>query len=127
MLQSSAGGYSVAALIQSGIRLNLTQTSAATTAQTITLTGTAGSRVCLRNIVLFSSNATQNLTLVVQDATVTTLNFGTVSTSATAGNPLTFFGQPLFCGETGNSVQVVVGAAAAGTTTLSVVADRYPN
>lgn len=127
VLQSSAGGYSVASLIQSGVLLNATQTSAATTAQTITLTGTAGSRVCLRNIALFSSNATQNLTLVVQDATVTTLNFGTVSTSATAGNPITFFGQPLFCGQTGDSVQVVVGAAAAGTTTLSVVGDRYPN
>ena len=126
-LQSSAGGYNVAALIQSGIIQNVTQTSAATTAQTITLTGTAGSRVCIRRITLFSSNATQNLTLVVQDATVTTLNFGTVSTSATAGNPLDFAGQPLFCGQTGDSVQVVVGAAAAGTTTLSVVADRYPN
>lgn len=126
-LQSSAGGYSVAALIQSGVLLNATQTSAATTAQTITLTGTAGSRVCIRRITLFSSNATQNLTLVVQDATVTTLNFGTVSTSATAGNPLDFAGQPLFCGQTGDSVQVVVGAAAAGTTTLSVVGDRYPN
>ena len=127
VLQSSAGGYNVSAPIQSGIILNATQTSAATTAQTITLTGVAGSRVCLRNIALFSSNATQNLTLVVQDATVTTLNFGTVSTSGTAGNPLTFFGTPLFCGQTGDSVQVVVGAAAAGTTTLSVVADRYPN
>lgn len=126
-LQSSAGGYSVAALIQSGVIQNATQTSAATTAQTITLTGTSGSRVCIRRITLFSSNAAQNLTLVVQDATVTTLNFGTVTTSATAGNPLDFTGQPLFCGQTGDSVQVVVGAAAAGTTTLSVVGDRYPN
>jgi hypothetical protein len=127
VLQSSSGGYNVSALIQAGVLLNATQTSAATTAQTITLTGTAGSRVCLRNIALFSSNATQNVTLVVQDATVTTLNFGTVSTTATAGNPITFTGQPLFCGQSGDSVQVVVGAAAAGTTTLSVVADRYPN
>lgn len=127
VLQSSAGGYNVSALIQGGIILNATQTSAATTAQTITLTGASGSRVCIRKIVVFSSNATQNVTLVVQDATVTTLNFGTVSTTATAGNPLSFDGQPLFCGQTGDSVQVVVGAAAAGTTTLSVVADRYPN
>jgi hypothetical protein len=126
-LQSSAGGYNVAALIQSGILLNATQTSAATTAQTITLTGVPGSRVCIRRITLFSSTASQNVTLVVQDATVTTLNFGTVSTTATAGNPLDFPGQPVFCGQTGDSLQVVVGAAAAGTTTLSVVADRYPN
>lgn len=127
VLQSSAGGYSVASLIESGVILNATQTSAATTAQTITLTGTAGSRVCIKLIVLFTSNATQNITLVVQDNAVTTLNFGTVSTTATAGNPLQFPGQPLFCGQTGDSVQVVAGAAAAGTTTLSVVADRYPN
>jgi hypothetical protein len=127
VLQSSAGGYNVSAPIQSGIIQNVVQTSAATTAQTVTLTGTSGSRVCVRKIVLFSSAATQNLTLVVQDAAVTTLNFGTVSTTATAGNPLQFDGTPMFCGQTGDSVQVVVGAAAAGTTTVSVVADRYPN
>lgn len=127
VLQSSSGGYNVSALIQAGVLLNATQTSAATTAQTITLTGTGGSRVCLRNIAVFSSNAAQNVTLVVQDAAVTTFNLGTVTTTAVAGNPLTFSGQPLFCGQTGNSIQVVVGAAGAGTTTLSVVGDRYPN
>jgi hypothetical protein len=122
---SSAGGFTPAALIQGGILLNQTQTSAATTAQTITFTPAPGHRVTIRSMALFSSTASQNLTLVIQSPTGTTLyNLGTVSTTATAGNPLQFTGSPLFTGDTGVTVSVVVGAAAAGTTTLSVVADQ---
>lgn len=125
VLQSSAGGYSVAALIQSGVLLNAAPTtSAANTAATITLTGTAGSRICIREVVVFSS-AAGTPTLVLQDATVTQVNYGTLATGTA---PTRFSGSPLFCGQTGDSLQVVVGAAGVGvTTTTSVVADRYPN
>lgn len=124
-LQSSAGGYTVSALIQSGILLNAAPaTSVANTAQTVTLTGIAGSRICIREIAVFSS-AAGTPTLVIQDATVTQVNYGTLATGTAA---LRFAGSPLFCGQTSDSVQVVVGAAgAAVTTTVSVVADRYPN
>ncbi|MGH7185482.1 MAG: WD40/YVTN/BNR-like repeat-containing protein, partial [Pseudomonadota bacterium] len=58
VLQSSAGGYSIAAPIQAGIILNAAPvTSAANTAAAVTLTGTAGSRICIRSITLFSSAA----------------------------------------------------------------------
>ena len=125
VLQSSAGGYNVSALIQGGVILNAAPTtSAANTAATITLTGASGSRVCIREVVIFSS-AAGTPTLVLQDATVTLVNYGTLATGTA---PTRFSGSPLFCGQTGDSVQVVVGAAGAGvTTTTSVIADRYPN
>jgi hypothetical protein len=125
VLQSSAGGYNVAALIQSGVILNAAPSvSAANTLQTVTLTGTAGSRVCIREVTVFSS-AAGTPTLVIQDATVTQVNYGTLATGTA---PTRFAGSPVFCGQTGDSLQVVVGAAGAGvTTTVSIVADRYPN
>lgn len=123
-LTSSAGGYNVSALIQGGIILNAAPTtSAANTAATITLTNTAGSRICIREVVVFSS-AAGTPTLVLQENAVTFVNYGTL-TSGTA--PTRFSGSPLFCGNTGLNVQVVIGAAGVGiTTTTSVVADRYP-
>lgn len=126
-LQSSAGGYNVSALIQSGVIQNITQNSAATTAQTVTLTGTAGSRVCIRTLALHTNTATQNIALNVTENAVIIYDLGIVSTSATAQNPVVFTGQPLMCGQTGDSLVVNVGAAAAGTTTITVIADRYPN
>jgi hypothetical protein len=124
-LQSSAGGYSIVTPAQGGIILNAAPTtSGANAAATITLTGTAGSRICIREIVVFSS-AAGTPTLVIQDATVTQVNYGTLATGTA---PTRFAGAPLFCGQTNDSLQVVVGAAGAGvTTTTSVIADRYPN
>lgn len=126
-LQSSAGGYNVSALIQSGVIQNITQNSAATTAQTVTLTGTSGSRVCIRSLVLHTNTASQNIAVNVTENAVIVYDLGIVSTSATAQNPVLFTGQPIMCGQTGDSLVVNVGAAAAGTTTITVIADRYPN
>lgn len=127
-LSSSAGGYNIAALIQSGLILNTTPvTSAATTAAVLTLTNTPGSRICLRNLALITSSATQNITLTVTDGATVVLNLGTVSTGAVAGNPTVFTGSPLVCSQTNNNLVVNIGAAGAGTTTTSAIADRYPN
>jgi hypothetical protein len=124
-LQSSAGGYSVAALIQSGVIQNAAPTtSAANTAATGTLTGTAGSRICVREIDLFSS-AAGAATLTISDGATVVQNFGTITTGTAATR---IAGSPVLCGQTGNNVVVNIGAAGVGiTTTTSVIADRYPN
>lgn len=127
VLQSSAGGYSIAAPIQAGIILNAAPTvSAANTAAVVTLTNTAGSRVCVRSITLFSS-AAGAATLTVTDGATAVRNFGTLVTGTSAVTTI-FEGTPLLCGQTSNNVVINVGAAGAGvTTTTSVIADRYPN
>lgn len=125
VLQSSAGGYSVAALIQSGIISNAAPTtSAANTAAAVTLTNTAGSRVCIRSITVFSS-AAGAATLTVADGGTTVRNFGTVVLGTEAR---VYEGAPIACSQTSNNLVVNIGAAGAGvTTTTSVIGDRYPN
>jgi hypothetical protein len=124
-LTSSAGGYNVSALIQSGVILNAAPvTSAANTAAAVTLTGTSGSRVCIREIDVESS-AAATATLTVTDGATVVLNYGTLTTGVA---PNRFNGSPLLCGQTGNTLTVNIGAAGVGiTTTTSVIADRYPN
>lgn len=128
VLQSSAGGYSVTVPIQAGIILNTTPTtSAANTAATVTATNTAGSRICIRRIVVFPTGGAGTFTLTAADGVTTVLNFGTV-TALAAGATVEKEGTPLYCTQTGNNAVVNVGAAGAGvTTTTSVVGDRYPN
>lgn len=125
VLTSTAGGYNVTALIQGGVILNAAPTtSAANTAAAVTLTGTSGSRICVRSVAIFSS-AAGTPTLTVSDGATVVLNLGTLATNTA---PTIFPGQPLMCGQTGNNVVVNIGAAgAAVTTTTSVIADRYPN
>lgn len=126
-LQSSAGGYAVAAPIQAGIILNAAPvTSAANTAAAVTFPGLAGSRICVRSVTLFSS-AAGTATLTLSDGGVTVRNFGTLVT-ATSAAATTFEGTPILCGQTSAAVVVNIGAAGVGiTTTTSVIADRYPN
>lgn len=125
VLQSSSGGYNVSALIQAGVILNAAPTtSAANTAATVTLTGTAGSRICVREIDIFSS-AAGTPTLTISDGATVVQNFGTLATGTAATR---IAGSPVLCGQTGNNVVVNIGAGGVGvTTTTSVVADRYPN
>lgn len=127
VLQSSAGGYSIAAPIQAGVILNTTPTtSAANTAAVITFTNTSGSRICLRSLTVFSS-AAGAATLTVSDGATVVRNFGTLvlGTSAAA---TTFDGTPMLCSQTGQNIVINIGAAgAAVTTTTSAIADRYPN
>lgn len=124
-LQSSAGGYVVAASIQGGIILNTTPTtSAANTAAAVTLTNTAGSRICIRSINILAS-AAGNATLTVADGATTVLNLGTLALGIGATR---IEGSPVVCSQTNNNLVVNVGAAGAGiTTTTSVISDRYPN
>jgi hypothetical protein len=126
VLTSSAGGYNISALIQAGIILNAAPTvSAANTAAVVTLTNTSGSRICIREIVLFSSAASAVVTLTVTDGAVVVINYGTPATAIT---PARFAGSPLVCSNTGNNLIVNIGAAGGViTTTTSVIADRYPN
>jgi hypothetical protein len=126
VLQSSAGGYNISALIQSGVILNAAPTvSGANAAAVVTLTNTSGSRICVREIVLLSSAASAVVTLTVTDGAVIVLNYGTPATAIT---PARFAGSPLMCSQTGNNVVVNIGAAGGAiTTTTSVIADRYPN
>lgn len=126
-LQSSAGGYNVSAPIQAGIVLNTTPvTSAAATPAVVTLTNTAGSRVCIREIVLLSSAASAVVTLTVSDGATVVLNYGIVPT-ATLGVRFAG-GGPIVCSQTSNNLVVNIGSAGGAiTTTTSVIADRYPN
>jgi hypothetical protein len=98
---------------------NSTQKSAATTTQTISVAGSAGSKIVVRKVVLFGS-AASTATLQVKQGTTVIVDLGTVS-FATQGtvfdlNPTTL--------ADGTTLNVVVGAAVAGTTTLSVIADK---
>lgn len=94
-------------------------TSAANTAAVVTVTGAAGTRVCLRTLALFSS-AAGNATLTVSDGATVVLNLGTRGLTTSAA-----IFDPLVCAATGNNLVVNVGAAGAGvTTTTSVIADR---
>lgn len=107
---------------QGAALLNTTATSAATTAQTLTCAGAAGTRVTLRYIALYASTATQNITLVVQDGGVTKLDLGTVV--LTTALQVTVFPNVTVTAATAASLTVVIGAAAAGTTTGSAICDR---
>lgn len=128
VLQSSAGGYSIAAPIQAGIILNAAPTvSAANTAAVVTLTNTAGSRVCIRIIAVKATGAAATFTLTVSDGGTTVLDFGT-QTAALNGAADVLTGTPLICSQTNNNLVVNIGAGGVGAiTTTSVIADRYPN
>lgn len=98
--------------------------SAANTAATVTLTGAAGARVCVRGVYIQATGAAATFTLTVQDGATVILNLGT-QTATNVGPALAFTGTPLFCGTAGNNVIVNVGAGgAAAVTTTSVIADR---
>lgn len=98
--------------------------SAANTAATVTLTGAAGARVCVRGVYIQATGAAATFTLTVQDGATVILNLGT-QTATNAGPALAFTGTPLFCGTAGNNVVVNVGAGgASAVTTTSVIADR---
>ena len=92
-------------------------TSAATTAQTVTITGTAGSSIVLRKIVIFGGGTA---TLQVKAGATVVLDFGTLSLTAAA--------VVLDCGPyrfaPGVNCVLAVGAPSAGTTTISCSADQ---
>lgn len=94
--------------------------SGATTAQDVTITGTRGSRITLRKFIIYGT-ATSTFSLVIKAGSTTIVDFGT-QVFPTAGfiifdvNPLTF-------ADNTNCV-ISVGAASAGTTTVSYIADK---
>ena len=94
--------------------------SGATTAQDVTITGTRGSRITLRKFVIYGT-ATSTFSLVIKAGATTIMDFGT-QVFPTAGfiifdvNPFTF-------ADNVNCV-ISVGAASAGTTTVSYIADK---
>lgn len=122
---ADTAGQKFAVPVQAATLLNGAPTiSVANTAATVTLTGVLNKRICIRSISVKATGAAATSTLVVQDNAVTFLDFGTL-TIPLAGAAINFFGSPLFCGTTGNNVQVAVGAGgAAAVTTTSVVADQ---
>ncbi len=105
--------------------LNVAPTvSAANTAATVTLTGVAGQRWCLRGLYVQATGAAATFTLTLQDGATVILNLGT-QTATLNGPALAFTGTPLVCGTAGNNVVVNVGAGGASAiTTTSVIADR---
>lgn len=107
---------------QAATLLTTTGTSAATTQQTLTATGAASTRVQVRGIYLYGSSAGATCTLVLQDGGVTKIDFGTVTLAAEA--KAYGIGVPIYTAATAANVTLVVGAASAGTTTASLVADR---
>lgn len=101
--------------------LTTTATSGATTTQTLTATGAAATRVNVRGIYIYGSNAGATCTLVLQDGGATKIDFGTITLSL---NAQYYAASPIYTGATAAAITLVVGAASAGTTTASLVADR---
>lgn len=95
-------------------------TSGATTAQDVTITGTSGSRITLRKISVYGT-ATSTFTLSVKAGASIVFDFGTLTFPATG--QLTFDVDPLTFGYGVNCV-ISAGAASAGTTTISFIADK---
>lgn len=103
---------------QGSTQKTVTATSAADTAQTVTIAAVAAKRNTISKIVLFASVA-GTATLKLQEAAVDKVNFGTVTT-AVEGKVF----DVLYTGAVNTALQVVVGTAGVGnTTTVSVVAD----
>lgn len=104
-----------------GTNLSVSQTSAATTAQTLTLTGGSNDQVCATHITIYSSTPA-TATMVVQNGGVTILDFGTLSLTAQA---LSFpIGGAGACTTSSSNLTLVIGAASAGTTTASILGGR---
>ena len=108
---------------QGATLLNATQVSAANTAQTITLTGTAGQRINIDGIDVFVSAAGAcTLTIVDNATTVYSHPIGTFL-AASPNNPN--IGASGLTISTGNTATVNVGACGAAiTSTLNVVASK---
>jgi hypothetical protein len=122
----SSGAFTwITTIMQSFTLMNAAPTvSAANTAATVTLTGAAGARVCVRTVAIKATGAAATFTLTVQDGATIVLDLGTQSATLT-GPALLFQGTPLLCGTQGNTVTVNIGAGgAAAVTTTSVIADR---
>lgn len=94
--------------------------SGATTLQNVTITGTAGSRITLRKISVYGT-AASTFTLAVKAGAATVYDFGTLTFPATG--QLTFDVDPLTFAD-GVSCVIAAGAASAGTTTISFIADK---
>lgn len=108
---------------QGATLLNSTQTSAANTAQTITLTGTAGQRVNIDAIDVFVSAAGAcTLTIVDNATTVWTHPIGTFIASSSNNPNVGASGLTI---STGSTATVNVGACGVGvTSTLNVVSSK---
>lgn len=108
--------------VRGAISLTQQQTSAANTAQTLTLTGNTGQQVCAQTVIVFAS-AAATTAMNANDGGSTVLNFGSPSLGTT---PTIFnLGSPGFCGSVGNNISFAIGAGGVGiTTTISVVAYR---
>lgn len=123
---SLAAGSTVSAItVQGATLLNAAPTvSPANTAATVSLAGAAGQRITIRGIYVKATGAAATATVLVQDGGTTILDLGTISVPL-AGATVSFVGNPLVTGTTGNSMAVLVGAGGAlSVTTTSVIADR---
>lgn len=120
----TSGSTSPIATATGVVSLNAAPTvSAANTAATVTLTGAAGRRICVRGIYIQATGAAATFTLTAQDGATVILNLGT-QTAALNGPADTFIGAPLFCGSPAANVVINVGAGGVGAvTTTSVIAD----
>ncbi len=120
-----AGSNTIGAIGQGLTILNAAPTvSAANTAATVTLTGVAGQRACIRTVAVKATGAAATFTLTFNDGATTVLDLGTLS--AGLGVAAIFFqGTPLMCGSMGNTVTINIGAGGAGAiTNTTVIADR---
>lgn len=122
-LGNVAGTPALMSAVQGTTLQNSTQTSAANTLQTITLTGAASQRVTINFVEVFASAAAVCTLTIVDNATTV---FSHPLTTQTSAAPLQL---PLGSGglsiSTGSNSTVSVGACgAAVTSTLNVVASR---
>ena len=94
--------------------------SGATTLQNVTITGTAGSKITLRKVFIYGT-AAATFTLTIKSGTTIVVDLGTQAFPTNGAlafdlNPMTF--------PDGVNCVIAVGAASAGTTTVSFIADK---
>lgn len=94
--------------------------SGATTLQNVTLTGTTGSKITLRKVFVYGT-AAATFTLAIKSGSTTVVDLGTQAFPTNGAlafdvNPLTF--------PDGVNCVIAVGAASAGTTTVTFIADK---
>jgi hypothetical protein len=120
------GELVAAGSVQGGILLNSNNTSAATTAQTITLTGTAGFRIHVYEVsARCNTAAATNTGVTLTDGGTTTWSTGLADVPVGGATSLFHHWNPGYTAKDGATVTVVMTACSAGTSTLTIQADKF--
>lgn len=122
-LGNLTGAPAVVTTVQGSTLQNATQTSAANTAQTITLSGAASQRVTINFVEVFASAAAV-CTLTIVDNATTVLSHPLTTQTSAAPLQIQLGGDGLSISTASNATVNVGACGAAVTSTLNVVASR---